>query len=63
MGRPHGQSQFYEVFTKSMVQVKVIEIIEFRTHFPTISKIKNSRKRNVCSHPNSSPSKSFYIYT
>ena len=60
MGRPNGQNQFYEVFTKSMVQVKVTEIIEFRTLFPTISKTKNSRKRNVCSHPNSSPSKSFF---
>ena len=34
MGRPNGQNQFYEVFTKSMVEVKVTEFIEFRTLFP-----------------------------
>ena len=63
MGRPNGQNQFYEVFTKSMVEVKVTEFIEFRTLFPTISKTKNSRNRIVCFYSNSSPSKSLFLFT
>ena len=63
MGRPNGQNQFYEVFSKSIVQVKITEIVEFRTLSPIISKTKNSRNRNVCFYYNSLPCNVLFLST